>query len=412
MSSPSIFPAFSVYGIELEYMIVDHNLNVMPIAEKLLHDSALNATPEAQKESLEWSNELVSHVVELKNTRPTTTLENLPGAFQSEISRVNRLLKNSNAQLMPTAMHPWMNPVAETQLWTHSNAQIYETYHRIFNCKSQGWANLQSMHVNLPFADDKEFIRLHAAIRLTLPILPALAASSPICHGENTRFMDYRMEVYRTNAAQIPSLTGQVVPEMIASPTEYQSKILEPMYRDIAPYDPQGILQYEWLNSRGAIPRFERNAIEIRVIDMQECPKADFAIAAAAIAVVKALYDDEVALLTSQQNIATESLAQILYACNRDAERAVIDNPAYLAAFNFPGKRCEVSELWQYLAETALTGQTSKRELWREALGVIFRYGPLARRILQTIKTDYSREHLQEIYRQLCVCSDQGKMFV
>ena len=39
------------------------------------------------------------------------------------------------------------------------------------------------MHVNLPFADDAQFARLHAAIRLVLPLLPALAASSPIAEG-------------------------------------------------------------------------------------------------------------------------------------------------------------------------------------------------------------------------------------
>ncbi|HAL85576.1 MAG TPA: hypothetical protein DCM31_01010, partial [Deferribacteraceae bacterium] len=37
------------------------------------------------------------------------------------------------------------------------------------------------------------------------------------------------------------------------------------MYRDIAPYDPECILQEEWLNSRGAIARFDRKAIEIRL---------------------------------------------------------------------------------------------------------------------------------------------------
>ena len=39
------------------------------------------------------------------------------------------------------------------------------------------------------------------------------------------------------------------------------------MYRQIAPLDPDHVVQYEWLNSRGAIARFDRNAIEIRVID-------------------------------------------------------------------------------------------------------------------------------------------------
>ena len=83
---------------------------------------------------------------------------------------------------MPTAMHPWMDPATETVLWDDAT-DVYRTYDRIYGCRGHGWANLQSMHVNLPFADDSQFARLHAAIRLVLPLLPALAASSPIAEG-------------------------------------------------------------------------------------------------------------------------------------------------------------------------------------------------------------------------------------
>ena len=40
------------------------------------------------------------------------------------------------------------------------------------------------------------------------------------------------------------------------------------------------MIQHEWVNSRGAIVRFMRRAIEIRVLDVQECVRADVAIAA------------------------------------------------------------------------------------------------------------------------------------
>ena len=43
-------------------------------------------------------------------------------------------------------------------------------------------------------------------------------------------------------------------------------------------YDTKKILDHHFLNSRGAIARFDRNAIEIRLVDIQECPKADIAI--------------------------------------------------------------------------------------------------------------------------------------
>ena len=49
-----------------------------------------------------------------------------------------------------------------------ARASIYDTFDRIFSCKGHGWANLQSMQINLPFRGDEEFARLHAAIRVSV----------------------------------------------------------------------------------------------------------------------------------------------------------------------------------------------------------------------------------------------------
>ena len=77
------------------------------------------------------------------------------------------------ARLLPTAMHPWMDPDRDLRLWPHEASAVYEAFNRIFSCRGHGWANLQSAHINLPFANDEEFGRLHAAIRAVLPIIPA-----------------------------------------------------------------------------------------------------------------------------------------------------------------------------------------------------------------------------------------------
>ena len=124
---------------------------------------------------------------------------------------------------MPTAMHPWMDP-SDVELWPHGTRVIYDTFDRIFSCKGHGWANLQSLQINLPFAGDEEFARLHAAIRFLLPILPGLAASSPIIDGERNGVLDNRLVVYRSNCARIPSVTGDVVPEPMGSIGEYQER--------------------------------------------------------------------------------------------------------------------------------------------------------------------------------------------
>ena len=76
--------------------------------------------------------------------------------------------------LLPGGVHPWMDPSKETRLWPHEYNEVYRSFDRIFGCAGHGWSNLQSTHLNLPFADDDEFGRLHAAIRAILPLLPAL----------------------------------------------------------------------------------------------------------------------------------------------------------------------------------------------------------------------------------------------
>lgn len=411
MSTSAALHAFAGYGIELEYMIVNRQtLGILPIADQLLRDAEGTPVSEVKRGTLAWSNELVLHLIELKNASPDAALEPLAALFQGEIGNINRRLAPLGARLMPTAMHPWMDPLAETRLWPHEHAAIYQAYDRIFDCKGHGWANLQSMHVNLPFAGDDEFARLHAAVRLVLPILPALAASSPFAEARDTGLLDARMDAYRRHQMKIPSTIGGVIPDTVSTRAEYQAQILAPIYRDIAPYDPEGVLRHEWLNVRGAIPRFDRNAIEIRVIDLQECPQADLAIASAVIATVRAAYDGAWAPLAAQQAIGTDALVKILLACIRDADQATIDDVGYLRLLGFPGRRCEVRALWQHLIETTLRSLTDGAA-WEGPLRIILERGVLARRILRAAG-DGARTRLQAVYRKLCDCLEQGRMFV
>ena len=409
MSPVSALHAFAGYGIELEYMIVDRRtLAVMPIADSVLFAAAGARVADVGHGRFGWSNEIVLHLLEIKNSQPDPALEPLVAGFQAEVDHINQMLHPMGARLMPAGMHPWMDPAAETRIWPHDNAAIYRAYDRIFNCKTHGQANLQSMHVNLPFASDDEFARLHAAVRLVLPILPAIAASSPIVDGRSSGFLDARVAVYRNAVDRIPSVIGQAIPDTIGSRAEYEARVLAPMYRDIAPHDPHGTLQHEWLNARCAIPRFDRNAIEIRVIDVQECPQADLAIAAAATAVVRALYDAVLSPLAMQQAVATDRLVSILDACMRDAERAVIDDSGYLRLLDFPDRACQAGELWQHLTDAS---PPADPESWREPLGVILAQGPLARRILRAVGQETSKGRLHAVYGALCDCLETGRMF-
>jgi gamma-glutamyl:cysteine ligase YbdK (ATP-grasp superfamily) len=311
---------------------------------------------------------------------------------------------------MPTAMHPWMDPATETVLWDDAT-DIYRTYDRIYGCRGHGWANLQSMHVNLPFADDSQFARLHAATRLVLPLLPALAASSPIVEGLVTRFLDFRLDAYYGICALTPRVAGDVIPETVESRAEYEARILTPMYDEIAPHDPAGVLRHEWLNSRGAIPRFDRDALEIRLIDVQECPLADLSIAAAVVTVIHWLYAERSAPLADQQALETSLLARVLRTTIREADEAIVDNVAYLRALGIGATRCSAGDAWRALLDAAAHDAPLARAWWRPALDVILAQGPLARRIVRATGRHPSRQKLHAVYATLCDCLRGGRMF-
>ena len=153
MSRPGQLGLFAGFGVELEYMIVDRErLSILPVADLVLQAAAGAQVNEIERGPLAWSNELVLHVIELKTNGPAAALNGLADTFTEHCRMINRLLAEHNGQLMPGAMHPWMDPDLDTRLWPHGDRSIYAAYDRIFGCRGHGWSNLQSAHLNLPFA--------------------------------------------------------------------------------------------------------------------------------------------------------------------------------------------------------------------------------------------------------------------
>jgi len=411
VNAPAPLRLFEGYGVEIEYMIVDRRtLDVRPVADRLLEAFAGEIVSDVETGAIAWSNELVLHLIELKTNGPAGALEGLPALFQADVARIDALLEPLGARLLGTAMHPWMDPATETRLWPHDAGPIYATFDRIFGCRGHGWSNLQSAHLNLPFGDDREFHRLHAAIRVVLPLLPALAASSPVVEGRPTGLLDNRLAFYRTNSARVPSVAGQVVPEPLGSRAAYEEEILGRIYRDLGPLDPEGVLRYEWANARGAIARFDRNAIEIRVLDAQERPEADLAIAAAASGLVKRLAaEGDPGRLDA---VPTGGLAAALLAVAKDGERSVLRDPAWLRALGLPDRGpLAAGEAWRGLLEGLSPSPLAPASPWREALALVLEQGPLARRILRALGPGPDRPRLRAVYGALADALAAGRPF-
>ncbi|RJP19026.1 MAG: glutamate--cysteine ligase [Candidatus Omnitrophota bacterium] len=414
METPPSLHLFKGFGVELEYMIVDRDtFAILPIADRLIHAVAGAYESEIERGKLCWSNELVLHVVELKTNGPATSFIGLSDIFHNHVREINAILKPLGGLLLPTAMHPWMNPDTETRLWPHDYNIVYEMYNKIFNCRGHGWSNLQSVHLNLPFAGEDEFGRLHAAIRVLLPIMPALAASSPIVESRATGIYNNRMHYYRANSSRIPSITGKVIPEPVFQFRDYEREIFQRMYADIAPFDPDGILQHEWLNARGAIARFDRHAIEIRVLDIQECPQADLAILWLITSTLQALCEERWTSTKDQQAWPTESLEPILAETIQLADAAVVRDDRYLNLFGYHEKKsCTAAELWYHLYEKMEQLRPNEVRHFAQPLQIILRHGSLSRRILRRVNGEINKSSLFALLDELSACLAEGRMYL
>lgn len=407
--NPTDRSLFACFGVELEYMIVrEDDLAVVPWADRILVDADGRPVSDIQRGLITWSNELTAHVIELKTTDPVSSLDGLSEAFAEEVREINRRLRPLGARLLPTAMHPLMQP-SEARLWTHEFSEVYATFDRIFDCRGHGWSNLQSVHLNLPFASDAEFGRLHAAVRLVLPLLPALAASSPLVEGRATGWPDNRLAHYRSNSAKLPALCGRVIPEAVFTEADYGREIFAPIRGAVAPHDPEGVLEPEFTNSRGAIARFSRQSIEIRLVDLQECPAADLAVVRLIVAWLRELVAESLLTGFEQRSVEVEPLADAFNDCVEQGGAALIREPLILRAAGLAGDRpVTAGELWAGLiARLDPCRDASAAE--RDALATLGRRGNLAGRILGGLPPAASGSDIRARYRVLAGCLEANR---
>jgi gamma-glutamyl:cysteine ligase YbdK (ATP-grasp superfamily) len=413
----SPFSLFQVFGVEIEYAVVrSGTLEVDPSADRLLE--ALGGDPDAHPAAgnVEADNELAAHVLELKCKRPAADLAAQARDFAAYVRAANRALADWGCRLMPGGMHPFMDPARESRIWSHEDSAIYQAYDRIFGVHGHGWFNIQSVHLNLPFSGDAEFARLHNAVSLLLPVLPALAASSPVHDGAHHGWLDGRLSHYVGNQRRLPEIIGGIVPEPIGSESEYRERILAPMFRAIAPLDAEGILQEEWLNSRAAIARFSRGSIEIRCLDGQECPSADLALCHWTAAVLRYLAGNGGDLLACHRKVPPGLLKALFLDAARAGMAAALPAGFPCAAFGVDAQPT-VGGFLQAVTARVFAAPREAAEadaVFLPHIRRIFAEGSLAERILRAGAGQAKAAgpaSWNGIYARLCDCLEADRPF-
>lgn len=390
--------------MEIEYAIVRRNgLAVDASADRLLE--ALGGDPDAHPAAgnVEADNELAAHVLELKLRRPATDLAAQAGDFAAAVRAADGALRGWGCRLMPGGMHPFMDPARESGLWMHEDNAIYAAFDRVFGVRGHGWFNIQSVHLNLPFRGDAEFARLHSAISLLLPVLPALAASSPFHDGAHHGWLSGRLSHYVGNQKRLPQIIGGIVPEPAESESEYRDRILQPMFRAIAPHDPDGLLQEEWLNSRAAIARFSRGSIEIRCLDSQEGPTADLAVCRWAARALQHMIENGGDLAALHRKAPPGLLKAVFLEAARSGGGAALPDGFPFSAFGLEPQPTAGAFL------RALTprlfpadGLNGADAALYPRLNLILEQGSLAERLLRAAGSAPDPERLRSAYASLC----------
>jgi carboxylate-amine ligase len=202
-------------------------------------------------------------------------------------------------------------------------------------------------------------------------------------------------------------MAGKVIPEQVFTKKNYYRDIFDPINKAIKPHDVENILDHHFLNSRGAIARFDRNAIEIRVIDIQECPKADISIAILIVEVLKLLVSEELVSCQDQKSWHEDELFAIFNNVIKDAETTVITDMGYLNLFDIE-KECTAGEIWEKLYKRQRENISVKHQ---ETIEFLLENGSLSTRILDAVGDDFSERHLKDIYNRLGTCLAENKLF-
>ena len=261
------------------------------------------------------------HVMELKANAPFKSPVEFEETMQNAVQTLSQIVQKHGARLLGTGMHPLLK-LEDTAVWPHYHRKIYREYGKIFNLHQHGWLNIQSFHLNLPYQKEVDGVQMHNLLANLSAYLPAVAASSPIYEGKFGADVDNRLQFYKVNQKEIPSITADVIPQYTNSFSRYRHDVIVQYSEDLARAGAdKAILWREWVNSRGVIFRFDRCALEVRVMDEQECIKSDVALSCFVRAALRGLIASNAELLP--HNLLVHDFNAVI----KDGLKAEVSNP-------------------------------------------------------------------------------------
>jgi gamma-glutamyl:cysteine ligase YbdK (ATP-grasp superfamily) len=372
----------------------------MPIVDQVIKELKGRIVNFVNLNGYSFGKELQSHVAEIKANTPFSS----PVAFEEQmykaVQEVTEFVgRKHDAQLLGAGMHPLLQ-LDEAKVWSHRDRKLYEVLDHLFNLHQHGWLNIQSFQLNLSYGNKEDAISLHNSLANLLPYLPAISASSPMYEAKVSEYIDSRLHFYWINQRAIPSITGDIIPEYVDSFKDYRRITINRYSEDLQKAGaPEFLLHREWLNSRGAIFRFDRKAIEIRIMDEQECIKADVALSCFTRACLRGM------LLQNDPYLPHNLLVQDLTSVIKEGLEATVQHP----------KGPTARDVCKYYYKIALENASIEEKAYLPLAKTRVDDGNLSNLISRAIlrkeqKTDLN-EAIISVYLKLVDCLTENRMY-
>ncbi len=401
-------PKLDSLEIAWTYSIVHRDtLEALPIAAEVL-EAIRAATTTGTKTTVEWRLSTAEHLIQLEPVKGSRPSQALARRISAKLAKADRVLQGSNAMLLPTGAHPLLRAVdARPTIGAGDPFELLPE--SSFDRHVHGHINSPTLRVGMPFEGDEEFTKLHAAVRVLLPIIPALTASSPFLEGRLTGYKGSRalsmVEAYRSH----PSLLGSVVPEAVFLQEDYDRIVLTPIALAFAQRSEGADPDPEALNARAAVAFFDRGVLELRVMEPQEHPAMDLALVEFVRVVLKAMMTGRWVSSYLQRAWTEQDLEAVYMDVIKDAGITLFPNREYLMMFGLLNQdEMTAGMFWQHLFVKVYEDLSDEA---RTLVGHILEHGCLARRILQSAGPDASEQDIKRVYSELAQCLVQGRNF-
>ncbi len=246
-----MYKSLEVLGPEHELSLVDNDLKPLPIADKVIKAYCGKILNFVALDDFTFGKEMQLHVMEIKANQPFASPITFEETMQNAVTTLSEFVQEKfGACLLGTGMHPLLT-LDQTGVWPHYHRKIYQAYGQVFNLKQHGWLNIQSFHLNLPYQTPAEGVLMHNLLANLCPYLPAVAAASPIYEGTLRDTVDNRLEFYKINQREVPSVSGDVI-RIRFFPEDYKKNVLGKFSKDLARAGSltllKGVGEFAWCN--------------------------------------------------------------------------------------------------------------------------------------------------------------------